>query len=96
MPAAQRLGDSNATGGAITSIPQSTVFANGKLVVINGSLGTSHAPCNIFNPNHCAGAWSTANGNPTVTISGVPVNATGDTDTCGHPRVGGSGNVNIG
>ena len=95
MPAAQRLGDSNSTGGTITSIPQSTVFINGKPASINGSSGTSHPPC-PFPGIHCAGVWKTANGNSTVKIGGIPVNATGDQDTCAHTRVGGSGNVNIG
>ena len=39
---------------------------------------------------------STANGSSTVKSGGVPVNRTGDADSCGHTRAGGSSNVNIG
>ena len=39
---------------------------------------------------------STANGSSTVKSGGVSVNRTGDADSCGHTRVGGSSNVNIG
>lgn len=95
MPACQRLGDTNNAGGTITTIPQSTVYVNGQLVSVDGSQGTSHPTCPT-NPIHCSGNWSTANGNSTVRINGIPVNAGGNTDTCGDVRVGGSGNVNIG
>lgn len=94
MPACQRLGDANSAGGVITTIPQSTVFANGQLVSVDGSIGTGHAPCPIV-PIHCAGAWATAGGSGNVFINGIPVNFTGNSDTCGHTRVGGSGTVNI-
>lgn len=94
MPACQREGDANNAGGVITTIPQSTVFANGRLVSINGSIGTSHPPCPI-DPAHCSGNWQTASGSSNVFINGIPVNFTGNSDTCGHVRVGGSGSVNI-
>ena len=95
MPACHRMGDANNAGGVVTSIPQSTVYVNNKLVVVDGSTGTSHPPCPT--PGiHCAGAWATANGNSTVKIGGIPVNSLGDADTCGHSRATGSGNVNIG
>ena len=90
MPAAQRNGDANSGGGKINSIPQSTVFVNGKLLSINGSKGTGHGI-----GLHAANAWDTANGFSKVTVGGTPVNHTGNVDTCGHARVGGSGNVNI-
>lgn len=94
MPAVQRLTDVNDAGGAIDSIPQSTVSVNGLLVAVDGSLGTSHPPCPV--PDiHCAGNWTTSGGSPNVFIEGIPVNRTGDPDTCGHVRVGGSGNVNV-
>lgn len=91
----QRLTDVNAGGGAITSIPQNTVFVNGLPVSINGSLGTSHPPCPV-KKIHCQGIWVTMGGSSTVSIANTPVNRMGDVDTCGHPRVGGSPNVFIG
>lgn len=95
MANTQRIGDSNNGGGTLTSTPNSTVYVNRKLVSVNGARGTGHPPCPIV-PIHCAGAWSTSGGEPTVCINGIPVNVTGNTDTCGHSRVGGSTNVNIG
>lgn len=94
MPPAQRLGDPNDAGGVIDSIPQSTVFANGLPMSVDGSTGTSHPTCPI-NPIHCAGNWTTANGCATVLIGGIPVNHDGNADTCGDVRVAGSGNVNV-
>ncbi len=87
-----RLTDVNSGGGAITSIPQSTVYANNLLVSIDGSIGTSHPPC-PKKKKHCAGKWVTAHGSPDVFINNIPVNRLGDSDTCGHSRVGGSANV---
>lgn len=95
MPAAQRRGDPNTAGGVITSIPQSTVFINGRLASVDGSQGTSHDPC-PKPPIHCAGNWSTAGGVATVMAGGIPINVDGNADTCGHSRTSGSGNVNIG
>ena len=92
MPAAQRNGDANNAGGVINSIPQSNVYVNSKLLSIDGSKGTTHPTC----APHVAGAWSTANGSSTVKCNGTPVNLTGDADTCGHTRSGGSSVVNIG
>ena len=92
-----RLGDINSGGGAVISIPQSTVYANNLLVAVNGSIGTSHPPCDDDNnQEHCIGNWTTANGGPNVFIQNIPVNKTGDQDTCGDSRVGGSPNVFIG
>ena len=92
MAAAQRNGDANDGGGVINSIPQSTVFVNSKLVSVDGSIGTGH-PVGV---PHSAGTWKTANGSSSVNAGGIPVNRTGDNDTCLHSRVGGSGDVNIG
>ena len=65
-----RMSDCNTGGGCITSIPQSTVFANNLLVCVNGSIGTSHPPCP--KPSiHCAGNWVTTSGGPTVFAEGI-------------------------
>lgn len=87
-----RMGDPSDANGRITAIPQSTVFANRKLVSVDGSIGTSHPPCPA-DPIHCAGNWKTANGSPSVFINGIPVNGRGDADTCGHVRAEGSPDV---
>lgn len=86
-----RLGDCNTAGGCVTNIPQSTVFANSLLVVVNGSIGTSHPPCPVF--PHCFGEWITTSGGPTVFAENIPVNKLGDPDSCGHPRAAGSPDV---
>ena len=88
---AHRMGDANTGGGTITTIPQSTVFANSKVLAVNGSKGTGHGV-----GLHAYHAWDTANGSLTVKVGGIPVNRKGDTDTCGHDRTGGSSDVNIG
>ena len=87
MAAAQRMTDANTGGGTISSVPQSTVYANSKLLSVNGSSVTNHVL-------H-VGA-TTANGSSTVFAGGTAVNRTGDADSCTHLRVGGSSNVNIG
>lgn len=97
MPKCHRFLDINSAGGAVTVIPQSTVFANGRLVCVNGSIGTSHPPCPLP-PIHCFGAWVTvaaAAGPPNVFAENIPVVRETDVDTCGHPRVSGSPNVFI-
>ena len=88
---AHRMGDANTGGGTITTIPQSTVFANSKVLAVNGSKGTGHGV-----GIHAVNAWDTANGSSTVNAGGIPVNKEGDADTCAHTRTGGSSNVNIG
>lgn len=93
MPQVHRMGDRNSAGGAVTDIPQSTVYVNGRLASVDGSEGTTHPP---GEPPHTHGAWVTANGLATVRIEGRPVNARGDADTCGHQRAAGSKNVYVG
>ena len=95
MAAVQRMGDANDGGGTINSIPQSTVYVDSLLVCVDGSLGTSHDPCPLI-VIHCAGNWVTSGGVSTVTAEGIPINVTGNSDTCGHSRIGGSSDVNIG
>ena len=91
MAAAQRNGDANTGGGTISSVPQSTVYANSKLLSINGSSVTTHGT----DPAVHSGA-TTANGSSTVFAGGTAVNRTGDVDSCTHVRTGGSSDVNIG
>ena len=70
MPNVARLDDANSGGGIIKTIPQSTVFANDKLISVDGSRGTGHP----VGPPHALNVWLTANGSSTVTINNIPVN----------------------
>lgn len=81
-PPVHRLGDANSGGGVIESIAQGTVYANGKLVSINGSAVSDNSV--------------TANGSATVFIGGIPVNQQGDADTDRRSRAAGSPNVFVG
>ena len=91
MAAAQRMTDANNGGGTISSVPQSTVYANSKLLSVNGSSVTTHGT----DPAVHSGA-TTANGSSTVFAGGTAVNRTGDADSCGHTRAGGSSDVYVG
>ncbi len=91
MAAAQRMTDANTGGGTISSVPQSTVYANSKLLSVNGSSVTTHGT----DPAVHSGA-TTANGSSTVFAGGVAVNRTDDADSCTHTRTGGSDDVNVG
>ena len=87
MAAAQRKTDANTGGGTISSVPQSTVYANSKLLSVNGSSVTTHG---------LHSGATTANGSSTVFAGGTAVNRTGDADSCAHTRAGGSSDVNVG
>lgn len=84
---AHRLGDENDGGGDIASVPQSTVFINNLQASIDGSVVNGHG---LDFPT------ATAGGSPTVFITNIPANRTGDEDECGHARAEGSPNVFIG
>ena len=88
---AQRMTDANTGGGTIISVPQSTVYANSKLLSVNGSSVSSHGTGLDVHP-----VLPTANGSDTVKVGGLGVNRFGDEDSCGHTRAGGSDDVNIG
>ena len=45
---------------------------------------------------HNNGSQKTAGGVASVRAGGQPIVVTGNSDTCGHPRVGGSGDVRVG
>ena len=66
----------NTGGGIITTIPQSTVKCNSKVLAVDGSKGTGHGV-----GIHAVNAWDTANGSSTVNAGGIPVNKEGDADT---------------
>tara|TARA_B110000438_G_scaffold260753_1_gene271003 strand:+ start:728 stop:1003 length:276 start_codon:yes stop_codon:yes gene_type:complete len=91
VAAVQRKTDANTGGGTISSTVQSTVFANSKLVSVNGSTVTTHGT----SPNVHAGVI-TANGSSTVFAGGIAINRTDDADSCTHTRTGGSDDVFVG
>jgi uncharacterized Zn-binding protein involved in type VI secretion len=94
MPAVQRVGDQDAAGGVIQQ-GDTTVLVNGQAVAIPNMPVSSHPPYGKnTTPHHQTKTKSSQNS--TVFVNGQPVIVTGDTDTCGHPRVGGSPDVTIG
>ena len=92
MPAVQRQGDANSAGGvAVGGV--GSVRVNGRPIVVNGTSVSSHFPCP--DPGiHCSAVTSSGIGS--VRAGGIPVNVDGNADTCGHPRVNGSGDVRAG
>lgn len=93
MPAVQRQGDANGAGGIITG-GDSSVLINGRPAAYPGLLVTPHPCCGA--PGcfmHCA-AFTTG-GSASVRVGGRPLLRTGDSDTCGHSRAGGSPNVRV-
>jgi len=90
MARTERFQDPNTAGGYVVSIPQGTVYVNGLLASVDGSLVSPDAECHDNNV-HCSP--DTANGGPTVFVEGIPLNKAGDLDTCGHPRDAGSPDV---
>ena len=90
---AQRKGDSNTYPAAITVVADNKVYVNSKLISVDGSSVADNLPVDGSNTHTNT---RTANGSSTVKSGGTPVNRTTDDDSCGHTRVGGSSNVNIG
>ena len=90
---AQRKTDANNIGAQIAGVTDNKVFVNELLLSTDGSSVQDHLPVDGVNTHTNV---STANGSSTVKSGGVPVNRTGDADSCGHTRAGGSSNVNIG
>lgn len=96
MPAVQRKGDANSAGG-VAQGGFDTVRVNGQAVMIPGQSVTPHPPYPRKGRNeHNNGSQATAGGNSSVRAGGNPIVTTGDADTCGHPRAGGSPDVRIG
>lgn len=88
-----RIGDRNSAGGVAVS-PVRNVHANFRPFARFMSSVTPHPPCPRV-PIHCR-AKAALPGSRTVRAGGRPVLRRGDTDTCGHPRATGSGNVRCG
>ena len=86
MPGICRDADDAAGGALIKS--QSTVFANGKNVIVHGDSVTGHGDSPHDAPTMIAGSDS-------VFISGIAVCNAGDLATCGH-AASGSSTVSVG
>ena len=89
MPGISRDNDT-AAGDLVPS--QSTVFANGHLVIVDGDDVVSHAPCPVP-ASHCSATMIAGSNN--VFIGGKAVVNAGDSATCGHTSTG-SSTVNVG
>jgi uncharacterized Zn-binding protein involved in type VI secretion len=74
-----RLGDTNDAGAEITSTKQTTVKIAGQFVATDGDPVAAHGIGEHASPE-------TANGCATVKINDVPINHTGNEDSCGHVR----------
>ena len=85
MPGISRDNDT-AVGDLIPS--QTTVFANGELVIVDGDDVEGHGTGAHASPKMIAGSNN-------VFIGGVAVVNAGDLATCGHASTG-SANVNVG
>lgn len=93
MPNAQRTGDPNTAGG-IAQGGFGSVRINGRPVILPGNPVTAHPPCGRRNQaRHCSAV--TTGGSASVRVGGKGIVRTGDVDTCGHPRSGGSSDVRV-
>lgn len=93
MTAVQRVGDANSGGGVITA-GAASVLVNGRPVAVTGMPVTPHYPCGRRGGSiHCSAVTVGSSGS--VMAEGKPIVLTGDVDTCGHVRVGGSADVGI-
>lgn len=96
MPGAVcRVGDKNAAGGVLL-VGDSSVLVNGRPVAVFGGRVSPHPCCGRKGcpPTHCSARTTSTNG--TILVNGKPVVTTGDIDTCGHTRLGGSTDVIVG
>lgn len=95
MAAVQRQGDANDAGG-VASGGISSVRVNGRPIMVTGQSVSPHPCCGRKGcpPIHCSA--TTAGGSGTVKAGGISIVLTGDADTCGHARAGGSADVRIG
>jgi len=88
MPKVERNGDMN-TGGGIAQMGATTVFVNGKQIMLPGQPVTSHGESPHDNPR-------TQGGSSTVFADNQKVIHENDIDTCGHKRSSPSPDVFVG
>lgn len=95
MARVQRRGDYD-NGGGVLFNGVSSVLVNGRPIAVQGGFVTPHNP---KPPKPHAAKHQVARTlatQRTVVAGNKPVVRTGDPDTCGHTRVGGSPNVYVG
>ena len=94
MPAVQRNGDKN-DGDGVASGGVASVRVNNQPIMIPAQAVSAHPPYGRRGAKtvHNDGSQKTAGGVASVRAGGKPVVVTGNADTCGHSRVGGSPNV---
>ena len=94
MPAVQRKGDRNA-GNGVASGGVASVRVNNEPIMIPAQAVSAHPPYGRRgrSTSHNDGSQKTAGGVASVRAGGKSVVVTGNADTCGHARVGGSPNV---
>jgi uncharacterized Zn-binding protein involved in type VI secretion len=73
-------------GGPILT-GDSSVLINGRAAAVTGSIVGPHLLFHLY---------AIAQGKSSVLVGGKPLVATGDKDDCGHSRVGGSPDVQVG
>jgi uncharacterized Zn-binding protein involved in type VI secretion len=93
--AVQRVGDRNSAGGLILR-GDNSVLVNGRAIAVQNAPVSPHPCCGAQGcpPIHCNAQTRATIG--TILVNGIPLIVLNDTDTCGHPRVGGSPNVVVG
>jgi len=95
MGAIQRTGDANSAGDIVTAL-FTNVKINGQDVSVNGSPVSAHPCCGQPGCGIHCGPVTAGGLAGSVMAGGLPINIAGNADTCGHPRAGGSGDVNAG
>jgi uncharacterized Zn-binding protein involved in type VI secretion len=92
MAGIQRVGDKNVAGGAIMT-GSSDVFVNGKPVALINAPVSSHSN---FKGSHVSAKTTNVGGTSTVFVNNKLVCVSGSTDSCGHKRISGSSDTNVG
>lgn len=90
MAKVQRVGDRNSEGGRIIK-GENSVRVNGKPIAVVNEPVTIHPRGKEHND-----ARTRSTKNSTVKANGKRIIVDGDIDSCGHRRINGSPNVNIG
>ena len=95
MAGIQRVGDANGAGGVITGPGSPNVRMNGRPISLSGDSVSPHPCCGRKGcpPIHCYA--TTVGSSNTVRANGQSLVLTGDVDTCGHARAGGSTDVGV-
>jgi len=84
-----RKGDLNVEDAAVLSTQQTKVKAGSEYVATDGDPVDAHGSGVHASP-------VTANGSPSVSIEGRPINRKDDPDNCTHPRADGLSSVIVG